>query len=125
LIPTDIIRNPKTILDLIPLYVQGRENEIEPIIVIPHGKLESTRFLICSGNHRAAVAAICKRPIKSRIITQESDLKEITQGPISEIKGIQELHYRCVEVASSHPYLKGGWNEYLRDLFIQNINPNF
>jgi len=125
LIPTDSVRNPKTILDVIPLYAHGRDAEVPPIHVIPYKSAEEEKYLICSGNHRAASAHICHKPIRCRILTEEADLSEILEGSAREYKTLRELHDGGVDSAKKHLYLSKGWDEYFRDMFSQSIMPDF
>lgn len=125
LIPTNNVRNPKTILNVIALYANGMGEEVYPIHVIPYQTAEDERYLICSGNHRAASAFMCKKPIKCKILTQDADISEITEGSVGEYETLRELHDGCEKSARTFHYLSKGWKEYLRDMFSQNISPDF
>jgi hypothetical protein len=125
LIPTNDVRNPKTILDIIPLYVHGGYEKIPPIHVISYNFSENEKYLICSGNHRAVSAYICKKPIKCKILTEKEDLSEVLEGFAGKCETLKELHDNCEISAKEYHYLDKGWDEFLRDMFFQNIEPNF
>ena len=132
LTPTDRPRRLLSIVELVPSYVIGKQDEIEPIVVLPYAAWSSevatlpkgqkldqdkvTRFFICSGNHRGAAAYMCQGSIKAKIITKRDDLKLLKDGEVSKAETLSDLSEMCYEQARELRYLAGGWREYFRDV---------
>lgn len=117
LIPTDGARKFKTIVDLIPLYVSGREGDIDSIYVVSCSD-NSGKYFVCDGGHRGAAAYICKKPVSCDIITDEGDLDSLSEGRVGKIDSLEKLRIQSLKEAEKRNYLEGGWEEYLKDIAI-------
>ena len=116
LIPTDCPRSLKGVLRFIPMLCAGKT--LHPIAAVPvpasAGRSQSARYLVCSGNHRAAATFICKVAITADVIESDDDLSKVREGAVSEYHSVDDLAAACLEAAESGGYLAGGWEEYLR-----------
>lgn len=120
LIPTDYPRSLMGILKFVPMLM--RAEEIYPIIVVPVSKVptgkparqDSEEYYICSGNHRAAAAYICKCEIVALVAERAKDLELISEGRVARCETIKELERECRREADDGEYINGRWKEYLR-----------
>ena len=116
LIPTDHPRSLVGILKYVPLLVTNAE--MKPVMVVPRERHPISKakreYFVCSGNHRAAAAYICKLSVLARIIETDADIQGLLEGRASRYKTVPDLVAACYQEADGGLYLKGRWEEYLR-----------
>lgn len=114
LIPTDCPRSLMGVLKFIPSLCAGKG--VPPIIVVSASSRDERwpDYYVCSGNHRAAAAHICKLEIEADAIEWPADIAVISEGEIAKCTSIGQLIVSCHEAAESGQYLTGRWVEYLR-----------
>jgi len=116
LIPTDCPRSLMGVLKFVPMLC-ARE-ALRPIIVVPVPSSARRKipggYLVCSGNHRAAAAHICRLGLAADVIEADADLRTIREGSVADYCTVNDLAAACLEAAESGGYLKGRWEEYLR-----------
>lgn len=78
------------------------------------GRAKTANYFVCSGNHRAAAAHICKVALVAEVVEADEDLVRIRDGAAAGCDSVEELVSSCLEAAESGGYLKGRWEEYLR-----------
>lgn len=111
LVPTDDPRSLWGILGLVRVFMEHHEDSLEPIIVLPSKPGE---YYVCSGNHRAAAALICRRHIRAYVIASDSDVAALKEGDVAGCRTCTELKAACEQQVSDLHYRDGGWGEYFR-----------
>lgn len=113
LIPTDCPRSLVGVLRFVPLLCAGKTLHAIAVVPVPASVsgTRQTNYLVCSGNHRAAAAYICKMAIVADVIESDVDLAHVREGVAAGYRSVDDLVAACLEAAESGGYLSGRWEE--------------